>query len=97
GDMTGSQTVSIVDVAQKSGEGRKGPWTNYRFKLNDGTVEYWASTFDTEIGDRLSDLAGTGVSVTLELGVDGSFTNIIDVLDWGASGSAESSGNEIPI
>lgn len=77
GAMDGEKTVSIVQCNKKSGSGRKGEWTNYRFLLDNDGVRYWASTFDDGVGQTLESLVDSGKAITITLARDGKYTNIV--------------------
>jgi len=62
------RTFGVVRVKVTEGERNGKPWTRYAVCLRDGTEEVWASTFDRNYGEFLSDAAGGTASVAIRPG-----------------------------
>ena len=75
GAITKEIVVGKVLVKEDTGANGK-PYTKYSTKADDGE---WYSTFDTELGDKLQNLAGDNAIVTYEL-VKGKYRTITQIV-----------------
>jgi hypothetical protein len=75
GAITKEIVVGKVLVKEDTGANGK-PYTKFSTKADDGE---WYSTFDTELGDKLQNLAGDNAIVTYEL-VKGKYRTITQIL-----------------
>ena len=75
GAITKEIVVGKVLVKEDTGANGK-PYTKYSTKADDGE---WYSTFDSEIGDKLQNLAGDNAIVTYEL-VKGKYRTITQIV-----------------
>jgi len=55
--------IVLGNYSEKTGQGKRGPWTKYSCKGNDGK---WYATFDAKTGAKMKDMQGKPVHVKVE-------------------------------
>lgn len=91
------QTITLVydKVGQKSGEGKKGPWTRYYVKGSDGK---FYSSFDETVGAALDQLIGQNVELEyrVDVGPKGENRTITNIVAAGIDSAPVTKKDDLP-